>query len=156
MRMSIKGVAAAVAVAVSVGAGAVAMADEKDDSVMQRQAVMKSVGTHFGAIKSILTGGGDVTSVAGHASAISGLAGVVPTMFPEGTSLDDGFETEAKADIWSDWEGFLAAAEKVEAEAAKLAEIAETGDAQAATAQFAMVGKEGCSGCHTTFRQKDE
>jgi len=146
-------VAALAVGAMTLGVGAVA--DEKTDSVAQRQAVMKSIGTHFGAIKGILQGGGDVTAVSGHAAAISNLVAVVPTMFPEGTSLEDGFDTEAKANIWSDREGFLAAAEKAQTEAAKLAEIAKGGDVQATTAQFAATGKEGCSGCHSTFRQKD-
>lgn len=137
----------------TLGVGAVA--DEKDDSVAQRQAVMKSIGTHFGAIKGILQGGGEVTAVSGHAAAISNLIAVVPTMFAEGTSLEDGYDTEAKPVIWSDRQGFLDAAERANTEAAKLAEIAKGGDPRATTAQFAATGKEGCGGCHSTFRQKD-
>lgn len=149
-------VAAAAVLAAAMGFGAAATADEKSDSVAQRQAVMNSIGTHIGAIKGILTGGGDVTAVSNHAAAVSNLAAVVPTMFPEGTSLEDGYDTEAKPEIWSDWEGFVAAADKVETMTAELAEIAKGGDADAAMAQFAATGKEGCGGCHSTFRQKDD
>jgi cytochrome c556 len=122
----------------------------------ERQETMKQMGGHMKAINDFVEAGtGSAEDVATRAAGIREIAGKIPTLFPEGTSMDDGIgKTGAKPVIWSDWSGFQAAATKMGEEAGKLAEVAAAGERDAIGAQFAALGKDGCGGCHQTFRQK--
>lgn len=122
----------------------------------QRQDTMKQLGKHAKAINEFVeSGNGSAEDVASRAASIQEIAGRIPSLFPEGTSMDDGIgKTGAKPVIWSDWTGFEAAAEKMGEEAGKLSEVAAGGDRALIGAQFAALGKTGCGGCHKTFRQK--
>jgi len=124
--------------------------------VKERQETMKQLGGHMKAINEFVeSGAGNAEDVASRAASIREIAGKIPTLFPQGTSLNDGVgKTGAKPEIWSDWTGFQAAATKMGEEAGKLAEIAAAGDHDAIGAQFGSLGKNGCGGCHQTFRQK--
>ena len=136
------------------GAAAVVhAADEPQNVVNYRQAVMKAIGGHTGAIAGVVKGEVSYAAhVEGHAHAIAELAKLIPTIFPEGTGPDKA-ETRALAKIWEDWAGFEAAAKKLQEEAAKLAEVAKGGDAAAIGAQMGVMGKDGCGGCHKPFRK---
>ena len=122
----------------------------------ERQETMKQLGGNMKAINDFVEAGtGSAEDVATRAASIREIAGKIPTLFPEGTSMDDGIgKTGAKPAIWSDWSGFQAAAKKMGEEAGKLAEVAAAGDRDAIGAQFGALGKDGCGGCHQTFRQK--
>ena len=122
----------------------------------ERQETMKQLGGNMKAINDFVEAGtGSAEDVATRAASIREIAGKIPTLFPEGTSMDDGIgKTGAKPAIWSDWSGFQAAATKMGEEAGKLAEVAAAGDRDAIGAQFGALGKDGCGGCHQTFRQK--
>jgi cytochrome c556 len=124
--------------------------------VKQRQETMKQLGGHAKAINEFVeSGNGSAEDVAQRAAAIQEIAGKIPGLFPEGTSMDDGVgKTGAKPVIWTDWAGFQAAAEKMGEEAGELQTAAASGDKAAIGTQFAALGKEGCGGCHQTFRQK--
>jgi len=122
----------------------------------ERQETMKQLGGNMKAINDFVEAGtGSAEDVATRAASIREIAGKIPTLFPEGTSMDDGIgKTGAKPAIWSDWAGFQASATKMGEEAGKLAEVAAAGDRDAIGAQFGALGKDGCGGCHQTFRQK--
>lgn len=68
--------------------------------------------------------------------------------FPEGS--EEG-ETDARADIWIDFEGFTQKYNTLKQEAAKLADISATGDMEATKTQFGAVGKA-CKSCHDAFK----
>ncbi|MEZ5825219.1 MAG: cytochrome c [Geminicoccaceae bacterium] len=122
--------------------------------VAYRKAVMKSLGAHMGALKSILTDQTQLIDQVGlHAHAIGETAKLMPSMFPEG-SMDP--PTEALPVIWENPEGFQAAIDKLAETATALAETARGGDAQATLAAFGAMGKQGCGGCHGEFRKKKE
>lgn len=132
---------------------AASAADEPQNVVSYRQAVMKAIGGHTGAIAGVVKGEVSyVGHVEGHAHAIAELAKLIPTIFPEGTGPDQA-ETRALPKIWEDWAGFEAAAERLQQEASKLAEVARGGDAAAIGQQMGVMGKEGCGGCHKPFRK---
>ncbi|MCR9256897.1 MAG: cytochrome c [Alphaproteobacteria bacterium] len=128
-----------------------ALAAEPKETVDLRNAVMWSIAAHLNQIKAAAPAG-DAKTVAAHAAALKGLAPHIPTMFPEGTSLEV-VENRAKPEIWADWDKFVEAAEVMETRAGELEQIAKDGaEAPALVAAFATLGKEGCGGCHKPFR----
>ncbi len=70
--------------------------------------------------------------------------------FPEDS--DDSDETEAKSEIWLDWENFTAKLDKLRKETDALARVSSGGDLNAIKARFANVGKA-CKGCHKEYRK---
>lgn len=156
IRTSIAAIAVGAALA-AVGSAAVQAESMRtvETTIQDRQAIMKSVGTHFGAIKAAVQGG-NVEPVPGHAQAIAGLAAAFLHQFPEGSGPDSGVKTRALAKIWEDWDGFTSAGETVVEKANVLASTAESGDVQATAAAFGDMGKNGCGNCHGTFRAKEE
>jgi len=69
--------------------------------------------------------------------------------FPKG-SLG---ESEAKPEIWDNWDDFLSKYQSMQDEAVKLQQVAATGDEAAIKAQFAKTG-ETCGSCHKKYRSK--
>lgn len=69
--------------------------------------------------------------------------------FPEGSIA----ESEAKAEIWDNWDEFLGKYQSLQEEAVKLQQVAASGDEQAMMAQFKRTA-ETCGGCHKKFREK--
>lgn len=127
------------------------------EAVKARQKAMKdnsAIAKELGAF--FKEGKGTAEEMADKAHQLVEVAKVIPSVFPEGTSLEQQLEgieeNRAKPDIWQNWSEFEAAAAKLGTEAAKLEELLEAGDKEAAAAQFAVVGKQGCGGCHQTFR----
>lgn len=130
---------------------------DPENVIKYRQAVMKGIGGHTGAIAGVVKGEvGYSDHVAAHARAINDMSKLIVAIFPEGTSDADGYDTRALPKIWDDWSGFKEAAEKLETESAKLVEVtANGGDAQAVATQFVAVGKA-CGGCHKPFRAEED
>ncbi|WP_052760976.1 c-type cytochrome [Sedimenticola thiotaurini] len=69
--------------------------------------------------------------------------------YPKGSVGD----SEAKPEIWENWDEFEAKIQSLRDEAAKLQEVAATGDEAAIKAQFGETGKV-CGSCHKQFRSK--
>ncbi|OXE35267.1 MAG: hypothetical protein CGW95_14935 [Phenylobacterium zucineum] len=93
----------------------------------------------------------DAAAIGSQAKTIEGLAHQIPTWFPVGTGPESGVKTRAKPDIWTDSEGFAAAAKALETQSAALQTIAKTGDVVAIQAQAKALGGA-CGGCHTKYR----
>ncbi|MCR9174567.1 MAG: cytochrome c [Alphaproteobacteria bacterium] len=117
------------------------------DVVKERQDGFKENVTQLKAIKA---GGesGDHGAVQAAAESVAAFAAKIPDLFPEGTG---GGETRAKDEIWSDWQGFVAAAEANEQAALKLASAAESGVASDIAAAQKALG-ESCGACHDKYR----
>ncbi len=76
----------------------------------------------------------------------------IPEMFPKGT---DAPPSEARAEIWEDWDTFIGDAEA----AAKAAEaLATTLEGETSAGWKEAFGKliEACKSCHQSFRAEDE
>jgi cytochrome c556 len=71
--------------------------------------------------------------------------------FPEG-SIE---ESDAKPEIWDNWDEFLSNYRNLQDEAVKLQQVVATGDEKAMLAQFKKTA-ETCGSCHKKFRQKKE
>lgn len=127
-------------------------AGDAPPEIEQRQENFEAIGDAFKAIRTQLKEDSpDLAAIATSAGDINERAGKITGLFPEGTSMDDGFDTEALASIWESPEEFeKAAANLVEASAA-LKTAAESGDA-AATGEAAKTMGGTCKACHDKFR----
>ena len=86
-----------------------------------------------------------------NATRIKGTAAALPTWFPKGSGPETGLKTAAKAEIWTDAEGFDRAAAQLQAETVKLEQLAMAGDLDAIQPQFRAVGAA-CGACHAKYR----
>lgn len=93
----------------------------------------------------------DAKAIAAQAKVIKDLSGHIPSWFPKGTGPEAGVKTRAKAEIWSDWATFAAAAKGLQTESAKLETIAKGGDIDAIKGQVKATGGA-CKTCHDKFR----
>lgn len=104
----------------------------------------------IGQIKAGIDEGGDLRRTVSAAKMLANWAGVLPTMFPEGSNIET---SRALDTVWSDREGFEARAAAYREAALHLAETASQGDREAAQAAFMdMAGT--CHACHTTYREE--
>ena len=129
------------------------LAEEPENYIKYRQAMMKAIAGHTSAASQIVRGkvapDGDLVI---HASALAELSRNIPRLFPEGSDFG---ETGAKDAVWEDWAGFEKAAEAARTATADFAAAAAGGDPRQIANAFKAVGKS-CKGCHKDFRQKDE
>lgn len=161
--MSRNRILAATAGILLTAAGAALAADEPGNIIKYRQATMKAIGGHMGALAAMAKGEVSFTDEAfGHAHAISQLAEGLSSerYWPEGTGKGDveGVESASLPEIWHDEAKFKEAITRLQEESKKLAELTDGGDfEQAAFAQqVGAMGKQGCGNCHETFREKKE
>jgi len=120
--------------------------------IEERQANFKSLGKNFKAIRTQLEEGSpDFDVIATAAADMNAAALKIEGHFPEGTSVDDGFETEALATIWEDTAGFAEAHKRLVDATAEMITIAGNGDAAAVGDQVGVVGLS-CKNCHDNFR----
>ncbi|HBK04301.1 MAG TPA: hypothetical protein DDZ81_00370 [Acetobacteraceae bacterium] len=142
--------AVAVLAALTVGPLGAARA-EGLDPIAARQAAFSLNNGNFAFIRSVVQAKGDVKPLEVPAKAIAKWAAVIPTMFPKGS--EQGGDTKALPEIWSDSAGFQKAAMRLGEAATKLATDAKAGDAAAVAADTKALG-EACGACHKAFRAK--
>lgn len=122
----------------------------------ERHDNFEAIGDAFKALRGELEKDApDFTLIAAKASDINTRAAKIETHFPAGTSVEDGFKTEALPAIWAKPEEFKAAAQKLVAESDKLMTVAGEGDKGATAAQALAMGGA-CKACHDQFRLDDE
>lgn len=130
-------------------------ASAQDDAafITHRQEVMESLGGHMGAIGAIMKYKLPYQgTIAAHAQALQITSTVIEDAFKKEITAG---KTDAKPDIWQDWEKFAAAAKKLGEESGQLAQVAQSGDMEAIGAQVKALGKA-CGGCHKPFRKPKE
>jgi len=151
-----KQVISVLAVGLLLGAtGQTLAADTPESLVKYRQAVMKAIGGHTGAIASVVKGETSYgPHVVHHARSIKEMSGLVTDIFPPESNYDNYNKTAALPEIWKEPAKFKQAVEAFQAAAVKLAEVAEGGDMQAIGGQLGELGKS-CGGCHKPFRYEE-
>lgn len=145
MKGTVIRICAAAMVALPLAAGA----DDEGD-IKYRQAVMKGVAGHAGAISQIAKGNVSHTdALEGHAHALLELSKMVPAAFKNKTTGD----SRSKAEVWTDWSGFESKASDFERAAMAVAEAAKSGP----EAVQPTLGElfDTCKGCHKDFREKE-
>ena len=70
--------------------------------------------------------------------------------YPSGSDVG---RTDAKLEIWENWDKFVTSAELLEQTASELAATVNSGDMKIMKRQAEAIGKA-CSGCHSSFRKK--
>jgi len=130
-----------------------AQAEEPENYIKYRQAMMTAIGGHNGAATQIMRGKVDPEGdLVMHANALAALSSNIPRLFPEGSDFG---ETKAKDEIWSQWDKFEQAANDAKMATAAFSEAVSSGDADRIAKTFKDVG-DSCKGCHKEFRQKDD
>ena len=132
----------------AVGAEDVAQVAEK------RSMAMKAMGGAMRTIKGFVGGRGSKDDVVKAVAVIASAAPQIASLFPKGTGMEALPKSEAKADIWTKWDAFTAAAKTLGDKAAVLAAAVDSGDKGKIGAAFGDLGQNGCGGCHRVFRQK--
>lgn len=117
----------------------------------ERQANFKAVGKAFKAIRTQLEGTPDTGAILMAAKDLNAAALKVEGYFPAGTSVDDGYDTEALATIWEKPEEFEKAHQRLVDASAQMVTLAEAGDLAAIGDQVGVVGGS-CKNCHDNFR----
>jgi cytochrome c556 len=129
------------------------LADESENIIKYRQAMMKAIGGHMSASSLIVRGKiSRMPELKMHAHGLKTLAADIPALFPEDSDFG---ETSAKAEVWEKRDDFLKAAETAKQSIADFVAAVDSGNDDAIAAGFKEVGK-GCKGCHKEFREKDE
>lgn len=127
-------------------------AGAKPAEIAERQKNFKAIADSFKMIRGELElDTPDFAVIAAQAGEINTLAQQIETLFPAGTSMADGHDTEALPAIWEKPEEFSAAATKLVDESASLMALAPAGDKAAVGAQAMTMGGA-CKNCHDTFR----
>jgi cytochrome c556 len=155
MRSLRKVVIAGSMIAALAAAAATAPAMDGADVIKDRAAVMKQQAKNLGRVKAYFTGKGDQATAMAAATELTRTTGKIPDLFPPGSNAagPDG-KFAPKAEIWSQWDKFLAAQKNAAAKAEALLTAVEHGGQADIQAAFNDLGKNGCSGCHEHFRAK--
>ncbi len=125
-------------------------------ALVARQAHFKEQGATFKAINDeARKDTPDKAAIAASAAKLNALAADLPTWFPKGSGPETGLPTAAKPEIWTDADGFAAAAAKLQDESAKLAAVSAGGDLDAIKAQFRATGGV-CKTCHDKYRVPEQ
>jgi len=121
--------------------------------VKERMALMKDLAEAMKALAPMIKGEQewDSRSVRDIARTLSDHAGKIPEQFPRGSG---GHPSEAREEIWTDWNDFTSNAGVLEEAAKLLSENSESGADGAKPAFAKIVGA--CKGCHQDFREKKE
>jgi cytochrome c556 len=126
---------------------------DPDAVIKYRQSVMSAQGGHMGAMAQIVRGKVDYPDqLLVHARALNSIAQNIDMLFPEGSDFG---ETDAKEEIWSNWDKFKQAAERLSTETQAFVKAVESKDQSAINKNFKELG-EACKTCHKKFRQEHE
>ena len=138
------------------GEGETAATGDAPAEIAQRQDNFEAIGDAFKAIRGQLEGGSpDLAVIGASATDINTRAQAIGDYFPAGTSVEDGFDTEALPAIWEKPEEFATATQNLVEASATLASLAEGGDAAAVLEQVKEMGGT-CKACHDNFRVDDD
>ena len=120
-----------------------------DTVIAARQAGYELLAADAQALKFAVDQGLDPKPYASMIKAITNWGHTIPVMFPDGTQ--QGHNTAAKPEIWSDRAGFEKAAGNLVAASERLQQIADSGDKDQFKTQFAAMGSA-CGACHRAYR----
>ncbi|WP_416832127.1 MAG: c-type cytochrome [Erythrobacter sp.] len=123
--------------------------------IKERHDNFEAISDSFKVIRTQLEGDADMAAIEAAAVDINERAQRISGLFPEGTSVEAGYDTEALATIWEKPEEFEAATQKLIEESAKMVELAKAGDAAAVGEQVKALGGS-CKNCHDSFRLDDD
>ena len=128
-------------------------AQEDGAFVQYRQRVMMANSANMGAINDILKNKLPYQShITAHAQDIQRMSLLISDAFKK--DISDG-KTDAKSEIWKEWDKFTAAADTMGREAAELAKVSQGGNMEAISAQAKKLS-DTCGDCHKPYRKPKE
>jgi cytochrome c556 len=131
----------------------IVQAQEDEAFIQYRQKVMTSISANMGAIGDILKNKLPYQShIAVHAQEIQRMSTVIPEAFKKDIAAG---KTDAKPEIWKEWDKFVAAANTMGLEAAELVKVAQNGNMEAIGAQVKKLS-DTCGNCHKPYRKPKE
>ena len=155
MKTSLKLVAVGVVFAIGAAAPLATLAQDKAKVFKDREALMKQQGADLGAVKGYLDDKNDLAKAQAGATDLIQTMKKIPDVFPQGTAGGDPEgKYAAKAEIWTDWNGFLAVRDAAAHKSEALAAAVKTGNKEQIQTAFNELGKNGCGGCHGKFREE--
>lgn len=101
--------------------------------------------------RELKAGSPDIGRVQREAATLASLAQQIPAWFPAGSGPDVNLKSRAKAEIWTDSEGFRRTHEAYLQQAENFNRIAQSGDVEAMRAAAGNLGKA-CGDCHKGYR----
>jgi cytochrome c556 len=166
MRMALRTIVTALALTAGLGlvaAGTALAADPPPAPTTPGGKALVARQAHFKEQNAIFKAIGDETRkdapdkavIAADAAKLKALGADLPTWFPKGSGPETGLPTAAKPEIWTDADGFAAAAAKLQDETAKLAAVSTGGDMDAIKAQV-RVTAGACKLCHDKYRAPEQ
>jgi len=124
-----------------------------EDAIKYRQSALFVMGQHFTRLAAMAQGKipFDAKAAADNAALVETVSKLPWAAFGEGT--DQGGNTKAKPEVWTDNAKFKDAAEKMQAEVIKLSAAAKTGKLDELKTAVGATGGT-CKNCHDNFRNK--
>lgn len=145
-------IAAASAIALS----AIAFAHDSakpEDVIDYRQGLMTVIGWNFGPLAAMAKGKHpfEAAEFSKHADRIAHVSEQILEGFAKGS---DKGKTDAKPEVWTNWDDFQSKAKDLDTQAKLLAEVAKANDEAKDKEQFKKVA-ETCKACHDKYKKKD-
>ncbi len=129
----------------------------ESEALEERHELMTGLGKSMKAFSNYLKrGDGEPLELAAMAEAMAEAAGNIKNVFPPNTGMEMIEDSEAKSNIWEEWDDFVAAAETMGDYADAAEEAFESGDKGKIAEAVGALGKQGCGGCHKRFREKKD
>ena len=144
---------AAAATLLAMAAPASAQFAKPEDAIKYRQSALSVMGTHFGRVGAMANGRVpfDAKVAADNTELVATMAKLPWAGFVPGS--EQGGNTRAKAEIWTEQAKFKDSADKLIAESTKLAAAAKTGNLDALKTAFAATAGT-CKACHDAYRKE--
>ena len=154
--MKLRKLSPAIVALVVLGLGLVLVQAQEEETpeIDYRQKLMKGQGASMGSIGDILKYKlpGGSAHVATHAKNISEYATLIADAFKEEIAAG---KTDAKPELWQNWDDFVAKANALNVAGTELAAAAAGGDTRAMMPGVKALG-EACRGCHNEYRKPEE
>jgi len=150
--LRIAGVAAVVLLGSTAGLALAAGGSSAQTNIETRQKHLKDLGAALKVVRDeTRKSGPNMVEVKSAAAVIAKAGAEIHTWFPQGSGPESKLKTAAKAEIWSDPQGFQTAAKNFATEAPKLQQLANANDVDGLKAQVGKLGGT-CKGCHDNYR----
>ena len=124
---------------------------KQDDAIDYRMGLMTVIGWNFGPLGAMVKGKTpfDTADFAKHADRVAYLSDQILEGFPKGS---DKGHTDAKPEIWANWDDFQSKAKDLNTQAKLLADVAKANDEAKDKEQFKKVA-ETCKACHDKYKK---
>lgn len=131
------------------------MAENPDDAIKYREAIMETIGANMTAMVKIAKGEVKApdSTFSAHADMLTMAGELSYDAFSQNTHGKGKEKTTAKENVWTDWDKFKDGLDKMNDAALVVANHAAEGNMDAAKGAIGDLGKA-CKACHDDFRDK--